>query len=184
MTANKIVKNATAPGDDAVKQIEEAVAVHQETIETVVKAGADVAGKSVDNVVALTKDHVEAAVKASSEVFKGYEDIMLFGKENLEALMASGNIVARGVQDLSKTVVALAQESLEDSIAAGKALVGAKTLKEVIDLSSSLAKSNFDKLVAESSRLGKLSSKLAEEALAPIHGRVDAAVKKLTKTAA
>jgi phasin family protein len=78
----------------------------------------------------------------------------------------------------------LAQESLEDSVAAGKALVGAKTLKEVIDVSSSLAKSSFDKMVAESSKLSQLSSKLAEEALAPINSRVNAAVQKITKTAA
>lgn len=184
MTTTKTVKSAATPAADTVKQIEEAVVAQQETIETVVKASADVAGKSVDKAVALTKDHVEAAVKAGSEVFKGYEDILQFNKDNLEALVNSANIVARGVQDLSETVVALAQESLEESVAAGKALVSAKTLREAIDLSSSLAKSNFDKLVAESTKLSQLSSKLAEEAIAPINSRVTAAVQKFTKTAA
>ncbi len=71
-----------------------------------------------------------------------------------------------------------------DRSAAGKALAEAKTFKEVIDLSSSLARSNLEKLVAEGTRIGQLSTKLAEEALAPINSRVDAAVHRLSKTAA
>jgi len=184
MTTPKATKGTATPAVDAVKQTEDIVAVHQETVESVAKTGVEVAGNSVEHALAVTKDHVETTVKAGSELFKGYEDVLQFGKDNLDALVTSGTIVARGVQDLSKTVVALAQQSLEESVATGKALVGAKTLKEIIDLSSSLAKSNFDKLVAESSKLSLLSSKLAEDALAPINGRVDAAVQKMTKTAA
>ncbi len=177
MTTLKTVKSAATPAASSDKPAEEAV-------ETVTRIGADAAGKSVDKAVALSKGHVETADKVGSEVFKGYEEIVQFNKDNLDALVSSAGIVARGVQDLSKTVVALAQESLEESVAVGKALVGAKTLKEVIDLSSSLAKSNFEKLVSESAKLSQLSSKLAEEAIAPINSRVDAAVQKLSKTAA
>ena len=184
MSTAKTSKAAATPAADTEKQIVEVVAVHQETLEKVVKAGAEVAANGVDKALALTKDHVEAAVKAGADAFKGYEDILQFGKENVEAMVKSSSIVARGVQDLSKTFVTLAQESIEESVAAGKALIGAKTLKEVIDLSSSLAKVGFDKLVAEGSRLSQLSTKLAEEAFAPLHGRVDAAVQKLTKRAA
>ncbi|WP_158240509.1 phasin family protein [Telmatospirillum siberiense] len=133
---------------------------------------------------AVQQNLIEPAGKGGSEIFKGYEDLLQFNQQNLEALFRSADIVARGVQDLSQSVVALAQGSFEDSLSAGKALAGAKTLKEVIDLSSSLAKSNFDKLVVESQKLGELSSKLAEEAIAPINKRVDAAVQSLTKIAA
>lgn len=177
-------KSAAAPAAEAVKQIEEAVAVQQGTIETVVKAGADVASQSVDKAVALTRDQVDAAVKAGAEAFKGYEEIVQFGKDNVDALMKSSNVLIRGVQDLSKTFATLAQDSFEESVAAGKALAAAKTLKDVFDLSSSLAKTNFDKLLAESTKFGQLSTKLAEEAFAPLSGRVEAAVQKLTKTAA
>lgn len=183
-TAKTAKSPAAAPAADTVKQIEEAVAVHKEAIESVVKAGTDVASQGVDQAVLLTQDHVEAAVKAGAAAFQGYEDILQFSKDNIEALVKSSSIVARGMQDLSKSMVSIAQNAVEDSVATSKALIGARTLKEVIDLSSALVKSNFDKMVSESTRLGNLSRAVAEEALAPINNRVDAAVHKLTKTAA
>ncbi len=155
MSTVKTAKAATTPSANGVKQIEEAVAVHKEAIESVVNAG--------------------------SAAFKGYEDILQFNRDNVDALVKSGGIVARGMQDLSRSFVSLTQESIDESVAAGKALFGAKTFKEVMDLSTSMAKSNFDKLVAEGTRFGQLSAKLAEEAFAPLNGRIDAAVQQFTR---
>ena len=182
--AAPVAAAVVAPVAEAVKQIEEAVAVHKETIESVVKASADVASQSVDKAVSITKDHVDAAAKAHSAAFQGYEDILSFSKDNLDALVKSSSILARGLQDLSKSIVSLTQAQIDESVAASKALASAKTLKEVIDLSSSLAKTNFDKLVAESTKLQQLTTKLAEEATAPINSRVEAAVARVSKTAA
>jgi len=175
---------AATPAADAVKQIEEVIAVQKETIESVVKAGADVASKSVDKAVSLTKEQVEAAAKAHDSAVKGYEDILTFSKENVDALVKSSSILARGLQDLSKSIFTLTQAQIDESVAASKALASAKTLKEVVELSSSLAKGNFDKLVAEGTKLQQLTAKLAEEAAAPITSRVEAAVARITKTAA
>jgi phasin family protein len=174
-------KTKAAP---AAKQIEDAVAVSKAAIDTVVKAGSEAAGKGYEQAVAMTKEQVEAAVKAGTVVFKGYEDVVQFGKDNLDAFVKSSTIVAKGWQDLSKSVFGLAQESVEDAVAASKALLGAKTIKELIDVQSGLAKTSFDKMVAESSRLSEVGVKLAEQAIAPINTRVTAAVEKLVKSAA
>lgn len=183
MSNAKTAKPSPSPSD-AVRQLEDVVAVQKETIETVVRAGADAATKSVDKAVAMTKEQVEAAVKAGSVAFKNYEDILQFGKENVEALVKSGSIVARGVQDWQHSIVAMAQTAIDEQMAASKALFGAKSLKEVLDLSSSLAKTNFDKVLAEGSKMTQLSSKLAEEAFVPLSSRVSAAVERFFKSAA
>lgn len=161
-------------------------AVHQEAEggELVVSESVEPAVKKSGNGSAPTEVDVEAAVELGPELFKGYDEFLQFGKDNLEALVTSGNIIAREVQDFSKSVVTLASESFEESVSVGKALADAKTLEEVIDLSSSLAKASFDKLVAGSSKFSDLSTKLAEEVLAPLNSRIDVAVQKLTKIAA
>ena len=43
------------------------------------------------------------------------------------------------MQDLSHQWVALAQAQIDEQVAIGKALIGAKSIKEVVDLSSSAA---------------------------------------------
>ncbi|MDR3436926.1 TIGR01841 family phasin [Telmatospirillum sp.] len=182
MSTPKSAKSSASTAVDAVKQVEEVAAAQPEVIEPAVKVEADVVEKAVETVAVPSK--TEAATKVDGEVFKGYEDILQFNRDNFEALVKSSTIVARGVQDLSKTFAALAQDALEESVATGKALAGVRTIKDVIDLSSSLAKANLEKLVSEGSKISQLSSKLAEEAFAPLSSRVGAAVDRLTRTAA
>ena len=174
---------AAPSATESLKRIEDVVAVQKESIETVVRASADAATKGVDKAVALTKEQVEAAVKAGAVAFKNYEELLQFGKDNVEAVVQSGSIVVKGVQDLSQSLVVLAQSSMDEQVAAGKALIGAKSLKEVIDLSSSMAKSNFEKLMAEGTKLTQISTKLAEEAFVPLSSRMSAAVEKFFKAA-
>jgi phasin family protein len=183
MSATKSSKASPSPVE-SLKRIEDVVAVQKESIETVVRAGADAATKGVDKAVAMTKEQVEAAVKAGAVAFKNYEDMLQFGKENVEAVVQTGSIVVKGVQNLSHSLVTLAQASMDEQVAAGKALIGAKSLKEVIDLSSTMAKTSFEKMMAESTKLTQISTKLAEEAFLPISSRVSAAVEKFFKTAA
>lgn len=184
MTTAKVKASATVtPADEAAKQIEQAVAAGKETIESVVKASTDVASKGYEKAVALTKDQVEAAVKAHNAAFKSYEEAVAFSKENLDAVVKSGSILSKGLQDISKTVIGLTQEAIEENVAATKALFAAKTLKELVDLQSSLAKTSFDKAVAEGTRVSELTVKLIEEAFAPITDRINATVEKLVKGA-
>ena len=180
MTAVK----AKTPVADATTQIEDAVAVSKDTIENVVKASADAASKGYEKAVAVTKEQVDVAVKAGTAAFRGYEDVIQFNKETVEALLQSGTVFARGFQDLSKNMLNLAQASFDESVAASKAITGVKSLKELIDLQSGYAKSNFDKIVAEGSKLSEFSAKVTEEAIGPLNSRFNAAVERLIKPAA
>jgi phasin family protein len=195
MPAPKTTKTTAASAPipaPAAKKVEPVVAVNHKAVETVVKASTEAvketvssAVQTVEKTVKATKGHVDAVVSTSSAAaFKGYEEIVQFGKDNVEALVKSNSIAALGLQDLSRTVATLVQATFEESVAASKTLFGAKSLKEVMDLSSTLAKSNIDKLVTESSKISKASAKLAEEALAPVKSRVEAVVEKFIKTAA
>jgi phasin family protein len=162
-------------------EIEASVALGKEAVETVVKAGTDVASKTYEKAIAMTKENFAKAAKAGSEVYKGYEEAVAFNKENVEAFVKSGTILAKGAQDLSKVLFGIAQASLEESVAATKALFGAKSLKDVVELQASLAKVNYETALAEGKKLTDLSVKLTEEAIAPLAARVNVAVEKFSK---
>ena len=88
--------------------------------------------------------------------------------------MKSGQIWAAGMQDLSKSVAAAAQVSLDESMAAFKALTSVKSLKDAFELQSSFAvrRSRSPWPVG---RADDASLKLTEQALAPITARVKVA---------
>jgi phasin family protein len=119
--------------------------------------------------------------KANSAFIKGYEDIQGFSKENISALVEAGTIFAKGAEAISKQVMALTQSSMQSSVGAAKAMLGCKTLREAIDLQADYARSNFDAMVAEGTKLGEMSFKVANDAIAPIQARVNVAVEKMAK---
>ena len=161
--------------------VEATMAAGQETIETVVKAGAEAASQGVEKAVAMSQDHVAAAIKAGSEAFKGYEDVVSYGKDNVDAVMKSNAIFVQGVQDLNSALFGLAQASLENSVTATKKMLGCKTPKDVLDAQAELARTNFAAALEDSRKISELTVKIADAASQPITKQVNKTVEKFTK---
>ena len=140
------------------------------------KDGMAQATVGIEQTQAKLKEGMEKAMKTA-------EELVTFGQGNIEAITKSSQIWATGVQDLSKHVAATAQASFDETMSVFKSLGTVKSLKEAIDLQSSLARGALEKAMAESGKLTDASMKLTEQALAPITARVNLAVEKFGKTA-
>ncbi len=139
------------------------------------------AQKGYDEFLGSTRQQFE---KASVSAFKAYEEFSKFQKDNYDACVAATGIFAKGAENVGKTWMGLTQEAMEEAAQTAKALLGAKTLREAVDLQSGFAKANFDKFVAEGTKLSELTVKVANEAFAPLNARVNVAVEKLLKPVA
>lgn len=132
----------------------------------------------VTQAVAYTKEKVE---KMSKQVFATFEEVVGFQKDNVEAIVASSTIWTKGFEALSKEIAAFAQAQYEQSVATTKALFAVKSVKELVDLQTEFAKSSFDAVVAEATKVSEAGIKVANEAAEPITARVNATVEKLSK---
>jgi phasin family protein len=166
---------------DAPKIAETTLFASKDSVENFMKAGVDATQKGLEQAVQLAKENVE---KASTAFFKGYDEFSVYSKGNVEAVVKASTIYARGLEDLGKTVMAMTQAQLEASVAATKAVLGCTSLRQMVDLQTDLARSHFDKFVADGSKLSEISLKVANETLEPLQARVNVAVEKFTKPAA
>ena len=107
-----------------------------------------------------------------------------FAKDNIEAVVESGKILAGGAQDLGKTYVEEAKSAYETLTSDLKELAAVKSPTELFQLQGKIARRNFDAMVAASSKNTEAMIKLYSEAFAPISGRVNVAAEKLTQVAA
>jgi len=114
---------------------------------------------------------------------KSAEEFVSFSQGNFEAMMKAGQIWAAGVQDMQKAVSATAQAHIEAAVGSFKALSGVKSLKEAMDLQTSMARSSMETAMAETGKLTDASMKLAEQAMAPITARVTLAAEKFGRVA-
>ena len=120
----------------------------------------------------------------ATPTFKGYEEIAAFGKANIDAFIQANTVLTKGIETISKEVMSLTQSQLESTAASAKAIFAARTLKDFVELNADFTKTHFDKLVANSTKLGELSAKVATDAFAPISARVTSVVEKAAKPAA
>lgn len=107
---------------------------------------------------------------------KTAEDFVSFGQANVDAFVKSGQIFATGLQDLTKQMSVTAQASMEEMMNTFRTLSGVKSIKEVIDLQTTLTRSAVEKALAHTGHVAESSMKLAEQTIAPIAGRLSLAV--------
>ena len=104
------------------------------------------------------------------------DEIISFNQANMDALIKSSQIVATGLQDMSRMVAASMQSTMDETMSAFRAMSGVRSIREAMDLQTSLARSTVEKAVTQSGQVAQTSLKLAEQAMAPIANRVTVAV--------
>jgi phasin family protein len=122
-------------------------------------------------------------IMTMDKAIKTAEDLMAFSQGNVEALIKSSQIWTAGVQDLTKHIAATAQAQMDETMANVKALTSVKSIKEALDLQTSLAKAAMEKALAETGKISDATVKLTEETLAPITARVTLATETFSRTA-
>lgn len=113
---------------------------------------------------------------------KSAEQFISFNQGNIEAMVRSSQIVASGLQDLSKQLAANAQAAMDEGMSTFRAFAGVRSIKEVFEMQANFARASVEKAVTQTGQFTEASMKLAEQAYAPLAGRVSVAVESF-KTA-
>lgn len=145
----------------AIKLLEGQAAQVRETVEGAVKTGQERAGQ------------------AAALVVKGLDKLTVNARENVDAVLVSGRVVSDGAEAAGEELVAYTRASVEQSLNFGRSVLAAKSPKEVAELQLAFVKLSLEAGYAEAVRLSRLSAKVAQDAVAPIGARVNAAVQSL-----
>ncbi len=159
--------------DSAAKAAESMAATGQETLRDFAKAS----GEGYEKAFADIRDKAEGLVQ-------GFDELAASGKENMEAWSAAGAAYGKGIEAIGGEWMSFAKQMLDNNARVTKAVFSAKTLNEVMDLQSEYARGSFDGLMAQSTKVGELATKVAQEAVGPINAQLTAAVEKWHKNAA
>lgn len=137
-----------------------------------------IANEQVETFTAEAKRSMEDGVQRMS---KGFEDVTEFGQANVEAVVASGRVMAKAAEDLNAEMMAYSKKAYEDAMAASKELASARTVTEYFEKNTAYAKSSFEGFVAQATRMNEMYSNAAKEAFAPLNARFAAAA-EIVKT--
>ena len=104
-----------------------------------------------------------------------------FQKANVDAVMAASTAWAKGSETMGRAWFGFTQSTLEQTVSTAKAMMTAKTLKEVVDLQSDYTRTTSTVSWPRPPKMSDMTMKVANEAIQPLGDRMNAAVEKMSK---
>ncbi|WP_250890554.1 phasin family protein [Sphingobium nicotianae] len=126
----------------------------------------------------------EKAKVAMEKSSKALEEMGELTKGNLEAVVESSKIAAKGVESMSQGAADFGRKSFEKTSASMKSLASVKTPAEFFQLQSELVSAFFDSFASESAKSSETILKLASDISQPISNRVSIVTEKMKSLAA
>jgi phasin family protein len=123
----------------------------------------------------------QEAVKKSQKVAQELADIT---KAKVEAIVEAVKVAVDGARSISQDALARGREGAEQTADAIRSLAEAKSPTEFVQLQGELARTSFDRMVAETSKLTESMVKLAGKAFQPLSNRATANAQSLNNIVA
>lgn len=153
------------------------------TTETMTAETKKAAEAMTDRVKSLMGDMSTRAKTAYEKGTEMASQATEFSKGNVEALVESGKIAAKGAQEMGQAYAEDTKKGFEELTAALKEMTTVKSPTEFIELQTKLVKKSFDTAMAQTSKNSEAFLKLAGDMFQPISNRVSVAVDSFKKAA-
>ncbi|WP_156447375.1 phasin family protein [Blastomonas sp. CCH1-A6] len=176
VNASPVAAKAAAP---AIKK-ETKIMTTAETITTETKKAAEAMTERLKSLMGDMSTRAKTAYEKGTEMVSQASE---FNKGNVEALVESGKIAAKGAQEMGQAYAEDAKKGFEELTAALKEMTTVKSPTEFIELQTKLVKKSFDTAVAQTSKNSEAFIKLAGDVFQPISNRVSVAVDSFKKAA-
>ncbi|HVA13752.1 MAG TPA: phasin family protein [Stellaceae bacterium] len=109
----------------------------------------------------MPKASPKIAVSATvSPPYLSYAELADYGRETIAAAMNSNAVLTTGLEAIGQEVAGFARAAFESAGEAARALLGARTLDDVMRLQTDFARRNFDGLVERTAKLSELGCSL------------------------
>ena len=135
--------------------------------------------KVAERVQAAFGDVNDRAKSAIERNTRFAEELTELGRGNVEALVASTKVAARGLETIGQEVAEFGRRSFEDASAAMRGFADVKSPADFFRLQTEFARSQFDNVVSESSKLSEKMIKLAGDVAEPVANRANVAAERV-----
>lgn len=154
---------------------EEGTMIMTDAIETTKKVAAD----AKEKFQAMFGDFNEKAKVAVEKSSKMLEEVNELTKGNVEAVVESGKIAAKGAEALGQEAAEYSRKSFEKATATLKNFASVKSPTEFFQLQSEFFSSAFDTMASEASKNSEAVLKLAGDVVQPLSTRFSVVSEKV-----
>ncbi|HYJ30142.1 MAG TPA: phasin family protein [Allosphingosinicella sp.] len=183
-TATKTSAPQRTAARTAARAVDTATTTNLNAINQGTRTMKNEARQAADRIQAVFGDVNERAKTAMERNSRIAEEMTELTKGNVEALVASTKIAAKAVETIGQDVAEFSRKSFDDASAALKGFAEIKSPADFFRLQGDFARSQFDTMVAETSKLSETMIKFAGQAAEPISGRYSVAAERVRNAVA
>jgi len=121
----------------------------------------------------------EFAERGVAQAKDTYEKMKAVAEEATDVLETTYSTASKGASDYGMKVIEVARVNTNAAFDFASEMITAKSLSEVIELSSAHARKQFEALTKQSKELGALAQKVATESAEPIKNGINKAFNKV-----
>ena len=114
-------------------------------------------------------------------MLNNFDDMQKLGKNNLDATMKSFGALSKSAQAIAVEMTDYSKKSFEDGNKALEKLFGAKTLEQAVEIQINYAKTAYESLVTEATKIGELYADLAKETYKSFESNLSKAESNLSR---
>ncbi len=177
--AKTVAKAAPAAAAKNVQAAKASVRTNTQNLNEGTRIMKNETNKVAERVQAAFGDVNERAKTAMERNTRFAEELTELGRGNVEALVASTKIAAKGLETVGQEVAEFGRKSFEDASAALKGFADVKSPADFFRLQTEFVRSLFDNVVAESSKLSEVMIKLAGDVAEPMTNRATVAAERV-----
>ncbi len=192
--ARKIVEAVAETAPVAAEQVRETIQASETIANTMNEGTQTMTNETIDQVQETQRvaaDRFQAAFGDVNERSRDamqrsarlVEELSDLTQGNVDAIVASSRVAARGVEQLSQEVAEYSRRSFEQASATFRSFSEVRSPADLFRLQSDFARSAFDNAVAESSKVSEAVIKLAGEVAEPITSRYAVAAERVKNVA-
>ncbi|MET3824539.1 MULTISPECIES: phasin family protein [Sphingomonas] len=170
---------AISPPATSTPAIAPATAIMQKdtsTMDATINTAAETAQTQATTMFADVNDRAKTAMEKGSKMIA---ELSEFSKGNLEAVVESSKIAAKGAEDIARYTSDYVRTSVEKANTTASQFASIKSPTEFFKLHSEMTKQAMDSMMAETAKFTEGYVKLLGEIAQPISNRVAVAVEKV-----
>lgn len=167
------------PAKAPVALVKKEAKTMQDTVTKTVETAKKATAENTKRAQAMFGDMSARTQDAVTKGTKAIEEMNDLAKGNVEALVASSKIAAKGAEEIAKYSADYGRKMIADTTENAKKFAAVKSPTEFFQLQSDLMKSSIDAMVSESAKFTENYLKLMGEVTQPISNRVAVAVEKV-----
>ncbi len=155
------------------------------------KVKRNVANKMTDTMVSTMARTMETKMqnaaeqieKANEQISNKLHEVAHFNRDNLDATVQTVTVLAQGMKDVNQTVMSSIQQSVQTAMSTGKAMMGVKNLRDLMELQTQFMRTAFDSMMADTTKISEIAVRCSSQVAEPISARVSEVVEKVSNRA-